>query len=114
MDRRHHQMAGLGSVERQAHRLRIAHFADHQHVRVLAQRVQQGLLKAGCVATDLALAKVCAARPEGVLDGALDRQNMARIAQIDLLDQRGERRGFAAPGRTADQDQPVLARDQLL
>ena len=90
MNRRHHQMAGLGSVERQAHRFRIAHFADHQDVRVLAQGVQQGLLKARRVATDLALSQIRASGAEAVLDRAFNCQDVSRFGQVDFLDQGGQ------------------------
>ena len=39
---------------------------------------------------------------------------MTRLGEIDLLNQRGQRRGFAATGRTADQDQPVVPSDEFL
>ena len=41
VQRRHRQVAGFGQLERGFHRLEVAHFADEDHVRVLAQRRAQ-------------------------------------------------------------------------
>ena len=55
MHRGEDEMPGLCRAQRQPHRLRIAHFADHQHVRVFAQGVEQRLLETRRVAPDFAL-----------------------------------------------------------
>ena len=39
---------------------------------------------------------------------------MPRFGQIDLLNQRRQRRGLPATGRAADQDQSVVVRDEFL
>ena len=70
--------------------------------------------KARRVAADFALANVGAARAKGVFDRAFDRDDVPRFGEVDLLDQRGERRRFAGAGRPADQDQAVWWRDEFL
>ena len=80
MDGGDDQVAGFGSVKRQPHGLRVAHLADHQHIGVFAQGVDQGLLEARGVAPDLALADIGAARAEDVFDRAFDGDDVARIA----------------------------------
>ena len=39
------EVAGFGGVEREAHGLRVAHFADHQDIGVFAHGVNQRLLE---------------------------------------------------------------------
>ena len=55
VQRAEHQVAGLGGGERQADGLQVAHFADQDDVRVLAQRRAQRLAEAERVAVHLAL-----------------------------------------------------------
>ena len=49
VQRAEHEVAGLGGGERGADRLEVAHLADEDHVRVLAERGAQGLAEAGGV-----------------------------------------------------------------
>src|SRR5205807_9864215 len=53
--RAEHQMTGLGGGERQADGLQVAHLADQDHIRILAQRRAQRLAEAERVAMHLAL-----------------------------------------------------------
>ena len=55
VDRREHEVAGLGGGQRRAHGLLVAHLADQDHVRVLAQDAPQGALERRGVDPDLAL-----------------------------------------------------------
>ena len=48
------------------------------------------------------------------LDGVLDRDDVPGFRQVDRLDQRGQRRRFAAAGRPADEDQSIGVIDQVL
>jgi hypothetical protein len=49
-----------------------------------------------------------------VLDRILDRDDVARVAAVDLVDQRGQRRRLARPGRAADQHEAARQpREQL-
>ena len=114
MDGGHDQVAGFRGAQGQPHRLRVAHFADHQHIGVFAQGINERLLEARRVAPDLALPDVGAARAEGVFDRAFNRDNVPRVGQVDFLDQRRQGRGFAGTGGAADQDQAVCGRDQFL
>ena len=107
MDGRQNEMAGFRGVQRQSHRFRFAHFTDHQNVRILAQRVQQRLLKTRGIPADFALPDIGAARTKGVFDGAFHRDDVPRFRQVDFLDQRRQRRRFSAAGRSAHQNQAV-------
>ena len=48
-----------------------------------------------------------------VLDGILDRQNVAAALGVDLVDHGGERGGLAAAGRAGHEHQPARALGQL-
>ncbi len=122
--RRHNALEGLGSsrgvhraedkmtrfrrVQSEPHGGRFPHLAHHQHVRILAQSVQQRLLEGRGVPAHLALADEGTTRPERVLDRTLNGDNVPGLGQVDLLDQRGQSRRLAAPGRSTDEDQPML------
>ena len=47
VDRREHEVAGLGRRHRRLHGLLVAHLADQDHVGVLAQDVAQRVLEGG-------------------------------------------------------------------
>ena len=113
MDRGQHQMPGLRRAQGQAHGFRLPHFPHHQHVRVLAQTVQQRLFKTGRVPPHFPLPDEGLARTKGEFNRAFNRHDVPGVAQIDRLDQRGQGGGFAAAGRAADQDQAVGMIDQL-
>ena len=114
MDGGKHQVPRLGSVERQAHRLGVAHLADHQDVGVLAQRVQQRLRHRGGVSADLTLADEGLAGSQHVLDGAFDGDDVLDFTEVDFLQQRGERRGLARASRARDENQPVAPLDEAV
>ena len=51
VQRAEHQVAGLGRLDRDRHRLEVAHLADQDDVRILAQRRAQRVLerhRCGC------------------------------------------------------------------
>ena len=114
MDGGHDEVAGLRGAQGQAHGFGVAHLAYHQHVGIFAERVKERLLEARRVASDFALADIGAAGAEGVFDGALDGDDVTGLGLVDLLDQRGEGRGFAGAGGAADEDQAVTGGDELL
>ena len=86
VDGGHHQVARFRRAQRQAHRFRLPHFPDHQDVGILPQRINQRLLETRRVPPHFALAQVSAPRPENVFDGALDRDDVPRFGEVDLLD----------------------------
>jgi hypothetical protein len=49
-----------------------------------------------------------------VLDRVLDRDDVAAVAGVDRVDQRGERRALARAGGTADQDEAARKTGQQL
>jgi hypothetical protein len=89
------QMAGFGGAQGETHRFRIAHFADHQHVGIFAQRIEQCLFEAGRIAANFTLPNVRLSWTEVIFDGAFDGDNVARFSEIYFFEQRGQRRRFA-------------------
>ena len=97
------EVAGLGRGQRGRDRLEVAHLADEDHVRVLAERRFQGLAEARRVRADLALVDDAALVPVDELDRVLDREDVLRPVAVDLVDDRGEGRRLAGAGRAGDE-----------
>ena len=111
--RTEHEVTGLGDGERGFDRLEIAHLADENDVRVLAQHVFQRDLEARGVAAHLAL--IDDRKLVGVqeLDRVLDRHDVLAGLGVDLVDDRGERGRFARPGGPGDEHEPARLGRQL-
>ena len=108
VDRREHEVAGLGRGQRGAHRLLVAHLADQDHVRVLTQHAPQRAGERRGVLADLALVddRLLVAVEE--LDRVLDRDDVLRVARVDVVDHRRERRGLTRAGGSGEKDQAAL------
>ncbi len=106
VERRDHQVAGLGRGQGRPHRLGVAHLADEDHVWVLAQHPAHGRRVVGGVGADLSL--VDERQLVGVqhLDRVLDRDDVDRARLVDVVDHGRHGRGLARTGRTGDQDHP--------
>ena len=100
VQRREDEVAGLGRGERGRDRLEVAHLADEDHVRVLAERGAERLGEASVASdADLALVDDAALVPVQELDRVLDREDVLGAGAVDLVDQRRERRRLARAGR---------------
>ena len=76
-----HEVAGLGGGQRGVDRLLVAHLADQDHVRVLAQDAAQRALERRGVLADLALVDERALVAVQELDRVLDRDDvLARVS----------------------------------
>src|SRR5581483_7849009 len=103
VQRRKHQMAGLGRFERDLGRLEVAHFADEDHFRRLPEGGAQGEREGRGVAAQLALVDRGDAVVVEEFDRVLDGDDVIRLFLIELIDDGGERRGFAGAGRPRHQ-----------
>src|SRR3989304_214238 len=92
-------MAGFRGAQSRAYRFRIAHLTDHDHVGVLAEDRAQSGLEAARIDPNLPLVDDRPVWHEEILDRVLDRNNMIGALVIDLIDESGQARGFAVPGR---------------
>src|SRR5882762_597903 len=100
-------MPGFGRGDGYAHGLRVAHFADYDYVRSLAQGGAERGGEIGCVGANFHLLDDTAHVLMLVLDGIFDDDDVTGLAAIDDVDQGGERGGFAGAGRTTDENEPA-------
>ncbi|CAB4925301.1 unannotated protein [freshwater metagenome] len=97
-----HEVARLGRGERDGNGLEIAHLADEDDVRVLAQRMLQGIAERQGVVADLALVHHAEAVPVHELDRVLNRHDVGLARAIRLVDDRRQGCGLTGAGRTGD------------
>ena len=76
VDRREHEVPGLGGRQRRLDGLLVAHLADQDHVGVLAQHPSQRALEGGGVHADFALVDHRALVRVHELDRVLDRHDV--------------------------------------
>jgi hypothetical protein len=105
-----HEVAGLRRRERELDRLQIAHLANQDDVRVLAQSGPQRRGEGPRVSSHLALVDQAFLTGVYELDGVLHGQDVRLLGLVDVIDERRERGGFSAPGRARDHDQALLVR----
>ena len=96
-------MAGFRGGDGDAHRFRVAHFAYDENIRRLTQSRAEGCRKIGGVRTDFDLFDDASNVGVLVLDGIFDGDDVARLAAVDVVDQRGERGRFSGTSWTADE-----------
>ena len=97
----------LRRLEADVRRLAVAELADHDDVRVLAERRAERVGVARGVRPDLALDDEALAAREDELDRVLDRDDVQPLLLDDVVDERGDRRGLAVPGRARHADEPA-------
>ena len=112
MHRREHEVARFRRGERDAHRLRVAHLADDDHVGRLPQRRAQGGGEVGRIHADFDLLDHAALVGVVVLDRVLHGHDVPRVARVDLRDERRHRRRLAGPGGAGDQHEAARHRRQ--
>ena len=108
MQRSQDQMPGLGRGDGERDRFQIAHLADHDHVRIFAERATQSGCERARVRVHFALRDVTTFRLQDVFNRIFQRDDVFAPLQIHLLDKRGQGGGFAAPHRAGHQDQSIL------
>ena len=114
VQRREHQVPGLGGEQRGLDGLVIAHLADQDHVGILTQRAAQRVRERLRVDRDLALVDDRMMVAVQVLDRVLDRHDVRRARRVDVVDHRRQRRALAAAGRAGHEDEAALfGRDPL-
>ncbi|MCY1440985.1 hypothetical protein D9M71_572810 [compost metagenome] len=104
-----HQVPGFGRAQGQANGFKVAQLADHDHVRVLAQRTAQPLSKAATMAPHLTLVDQAALAGMDDLDRVFQGDDVQRLLAVQLVEQRRQRAGLATAGRPAHEDQAIPA-----
>ena len=110
MERREHEVAGFRGGQRDFDRLAIAHFADEDDLRRLAQRRPQCQGEGRRIGVQLALVHRALLVVVQELDRILDGQDVIGAFGVDQIDDRRKRRGLARPGRTGHEHDAVLQR----
>jgi hypothetical protein len=108
------QVAGLGERDRVVHRLALAHFADEDHVRRLAQRVLERDLPVVGVDADFPLRDDAVPVLVDELDRVFDRDDVAVAVLVAVAEQRRHRRRLAAARRADEHHDPALGHDHVL
>ena len=114
VQRPEHEVAGLGGGQGEPDRLQVAHLADEDDVRVLAQGRTQRLVEAKGVAMDLALAHEALPALVDEFDRVLDGEDVAVPGCVPVVDHRGQGGRFPAPRRSGDQHQPARSAGEVL
>ena len=113
VQRRQDEVARLGRLERDLHRLLVADLADEDDVRILPQRRAQRRGEARRVEADLALADARHLVAVQELDGVLDRDDVQRARRVQVRDHARDRRALAVARRADDEHHPVLPLGEL-
>src|SRR5690606_1942298 len=107
------QMPGLRRCDGDLGGLDVAHLADQDDVRVLAQGGAQGAGERLGVEPDLALVDDRALVAERVLDRVLDRDDVAGLPLVDVVHHGGQRGRLAGAGDAGDQHHAALVVRQV-
>ena len=105
--RREDEVPGLGRAERRLDGLLVAHLADEDHVRVLAERRAQRDEEARGVEADFPLADCRQLVVVEDLDRVLDRDDVALASPVDVVDHGCECRRLPAAGRPVTSTRPA-------
>ena len=97
-------MPRVSGGESSHERLAVAHLANHNHVRILAHYVNQGAFKTQGVEANLALFDDGLFVLKNVFDWIFERDDVAFLVLVDVLNHRGQRAGLATAGRAANQE----------
>ena len=114
VQRREDEVARLGSLEGGLRGLGVAELADHDRVRVLAERPAQRLAEALGVEPDLALVDDRLLVGVEDLERVLDRHDVRAPRPVDVVEHRREGRRLARACRAGDEDEPAVLIGQLL
>ena len=100
-------MAGLRGLEGDGDGLHVAHLPDQDHLGRLAQGCAQGEGEGLGVVAHLALVDGRLVVRVEVLDQVFDGDDVDGLVLVDLVDDRGEGRGFAGARGPGHEDDPV-------
>ena len=99
------QVAGFSDSQRRFDGFEIAHFADQHHVRIFTECGAQRIAEALGVRMQLALVDHAVLVHVHEFDRIFDGQDVLVALGIDLVDHRGERRGFTGASRSGHENQ---------
>ena len=114
VQRRQHQVAGLGELDAVLHRLAVADLADQDHVGRLPQRVLERGVPGIGIDADLAVRDHAALVRMHVLDRVLDRDDVAAGLVVAVADHRRQRGRLARAGAADHDHQAALRQHDFL
>ena len=99
------QMAGFRRAQGDFHRLPVAHFADENDLRRLAQRGAQAVGVGVKINAQFALVERGLLVRMNIFHRVFQRDDVDRLGLVDFVQNRRQRGGFAGAGRAGDQHQ---------
>ena len=107
MQRREHQMPGLGRRQYCRNRFRIAHLSHQNHVRTLAQNASNRACKIGRIPAHFDLLDDGLPIRVQKLNRILNGDHMIVAIGVDQIEQGGQRRTFTASRGSRHQNQSL-------
>ena len=105
VQRAQNEVAGFRGHQRDFDGGAVAHFADENDFRRLAQRGAQAVRIIVKIVSEFALVEGGLARRMHELDRILQRDDVHRLRFVDLVEDRGQGGRLAAAGRAGDEDE---------
>ena len=106
-------MTRFGELDTVLHGLFVSNLTDQDYIRSLTQRVFKRRVPGLRVDANLALGNYTAFMRVNVLNGILDRNNMATRVFVSMPDHRRKRCRFTGAGTTYDDTKPALVHDDI-
>ena len=114
VQRAQHQVAGLRGAQGDLDRLAVAHFADENDFGRLAQGGAQAVGEAVEISAQFALVERGHVVRMNKFDRVFQRDDVNGLGVVDLVEDGGQRGGFAGAGRAGDQHQAGFFARNLL
>ncbi len=114
MQRTEGEMASFRDCQSGLYGFQVPHFADEHYVRVLTQNGPQGMVEALRVLMDLPLIYDAGFVLMRELYRVLYGDNVLPPVCVDLVDHRGQSRGFPGPSRSCHQNEPPRLRTEIV
>ena len=95
-------------------RVKVADFANQNHVRILTQHATQCGTEAECVGANFALAHVAANIAVQKFHRIFDRDHVGSAVLIHVMDHRRQRGALARSGDAGDENQTTRAQCKIL
>ena len=103
-----HKVTGLGRRDGEGDSLQIAHFTNHDDIRILTESASQGVGEGFCMRVNLTLSDMALARRHDVFDRILQSDDMVVARAVDLIHQRSERSALSATNGAGHEHQTVV------
>lgn len=102
------EVAGFGGGDGGSDGGGVTDFADEDDIGVLAEGIDEGLVKARGIDADLALTDEGLDGEVDIFDGVFDGDDVAVAGTVNLVDEGGEGGGLAGAGGAGDDEEAVV------